>query len=139
MANKPKKSTKGAVEKQSDSNVVRIKADSTTKKSTKSGSKAESTTTRVVATGAKIKDTKSKAVKADAPKKPRKKVAKNVFKSIGGYFKGAWYELRQVRWPNRKATWSLTVAVLLYSAFFVVVILALDAGFQWLFDLILGK
>ncbi|NCQ53841.1 preprotein translocase subunit SecE [Candidatus Saccharibacteria bacterium CG_4_9_14_0_2_um_filter_41_9] len=56
---------------------------------------------------------------------------------IGGYFKGSWVELRQVRWPDRKATWSLTFAVLLFTIFFVVMIVLLDAGFKYLFDLIL--
>ena len=56
---------------------------------------------------------------------------------IGNYFKGAWVELRQVRWPNRAATWSLTIAVLLFSAFFVILITLLDAGFKSLFELIL--
>ncbi len=57
--------------------------------------------------------------------------------AFGGYFKGAWFELRQVRWPNRKATWSLTGAVLLFTAFFVVLILLLDVLFKYLFELIL--
>ena len=57
--------------------------------------------------------------------------------AIGGYFKGAWIELRQVRWPTRGATWGLTVAVIAFSAFFVVVILLLDALFKFLFELIL--
>jgi preprotein translocase SecE subunit len=56
---------------------------------------------------------------------------------IGGYFKGAWLELRQVRWPTRKATWGLTLAVLIFSAFFVALILLLDLAFNSLFDLIL--
>lgn len=60
------------------------------------------------------------------------------FFAIGRYFKGAWYELRQVRWPNRKATWSLTGAMLVFTAFFVVLILLLDALFKYLFQLILG-
>ena len=57
--------------------------------------------------------------------------------AIGGYFKGSWTELRQVRWPNRKATWSLTIAVLAYTMFFVILIVLLDAAFKYLFDLIL--
>ena len=61
------------------------------------------------------------------------------FVASGRYFKGAWYELSQVRWPTRRATWGLTGAVLLFSAFFVVLILLLDAGFKYLFDVILGK
>lgn len=50
-----------------------------------------------------------------------------------GYFRGAWYELSQVRWPDRKATWSLTLAVILFSLFFAGVILGLDYVFQLLF------
>ncbi|CAN5423448.1 hypothetical protein BH10PAT4_BH10PAT4_0710 [soil metagenome] len=60
------------------------------------------------------------------------------FVMFGGYFKGAWFELRQVRWPNRKATWSLTGAVLLFTGFFVLIILLLDVLFKYLFELILG-
>ncbi len=58
--------------------------------------------------------------------------------ALGRYFKGSWYELRQVRWPDRKATWSLTAAVLLFTAFFIVLIVLLDAGFKFLFEQILG-
>ena len=54
-----------------------------------------------------------------------------------GYFRGAWQELKQVRWPNRKATWSLTLAVILFTIFFVILILLLDAGFKYLFDFII--
>lgn len=55
------------------------------------------------------------------------------------YLKGSWYELRQVRWPDRRATWSMTAALLAFTLFFVIVILLLDAGFSELFKLILGK
>ena len=109
-----------ATKKKSTSTVTRIKASSTpsTSKTTK---KAPTTT-----------------------KPQRNKKAKGIlsaiaapFVSIGGYFKGSWYELRQVRWPNRQATWSLTVAVLIFTAFFATLILLLDAGFKYLFELIL--
>jgi preprotein translocase SecE subunit len=63
---------------------------------------------------------------------------KNPILAIGGYFAGAWYELKQVRWPNRRATWGMTTAVLAFTAFFVVLILLLDALFKYLFQLILG-
>jgi preprotein translocase SecE subunit len=62
---------------------------------------------------------------------------KNIFARIGGYFKGAWVELRQVRWPSRKATWGLTLAVVLFSLFFVVLILLLDTLFKYVFQLII--
>lgn len=62
---------------------------------------------------------------------------RNPFAAFIGYFVGAWKELRQVRWPNRRATWSLTLAVLAFSGFFVAFILILDAIFKYLFELLL--
>ena len=59
------------------------------------------------------------------------------FRALGGYFVGAWQELKQVRWPNRAATWSLTLAVILFSAFFAAIILGLDSAFSYLFKEIL--
>ncbi len=50
-----------------------------------------------------------------------------------GYFGGAWRELRLVRWPDRSATWVLTLAVILFSVFFAAIILGLDFGFNELF------
>lgn len=67
-----------------------------------------------------------------------KEQSSNVLVAIGRYFGGAWFELRQVRWPTRQATWSMTLAMLIFTAFFVVVILLLDALFKYLFGLILG-
>jgi preprotein translocase SecE subunit len=67
-----------------------------------------------------------------------KKKRTNPLALIGGYFAGAWYELKQVRWPNRKATWGLTAAVLGFTAFFVILVLVLDALFKYLFEIILG-
>ncbi len=80
--------------------------------------------------------TKKKSAKV-VSKRPTPKVLAP-FVALGGYFKGAWFELRQVRWPNRRATWSLTGAVLLFTAFFVVLILLLDVLFKYLFEIILG-
>lgn len=93
---------------------------------------------------------------AEAKKKPAKKPAQKVakkkravklprfvvvllkpFRGIGRYFVGAWHELRQVRWPNRKATWELTGAVIAFSLFFAAIILGLDFVFQYLFKEIL--
>jgi preprotein translocase SecE subunit len=108
--------------------------------------KAESATkvTRIVATDAKpAAKTQKPTVKASAAtskKTPNEEKTgiRNPFPAIGGYFAGAWFELREVRWPNRRATWGLTVAVLAFTAFFIVLILLLDALFKYLFQLILG-
>lgn len=90
---------------------------------------------------AKPAPAKAKAVKAK--KVERAKAERTVpaffkpFVALGGYFKGAWFELREVRWPTRKATWSLTGAVLVFTAFFMVLILLLDAGYKALFETVL--
>lgn len=89
--------------------------------------------------------TKKQVVTAEVvpAKKPRRKPSpKGIlrpFVATGGYFKGAWTELKLVRWPTRSATWGLTFAVIAYSAFFVLLVLLLDALFKYLFELILGK
>ena len=54
-------------------------------------------------------------------------------KAIGGYFVGSYQELRQVKWPKRRAAWSLTFAVIVFTLAFVGIILALDYGFDTLF------
>ncbi len=130
MAEKSKANTK----------VTRIKAtdDSTSKASTRAKAAKPAEIVSKKATKAPVKNKKSAKVSTAnanvAPAEP----SKNVFARIGGYFKGAWVELKQVRWPTRKATWSLTLAVLLFSAFFVVLILLLDALFQFIFKTIIA-
>lgn len=119
MAKQPRK----IAEKQTETKVTRIKASEPardTKKTT-------------------IKTKKPSAVKAPvitADDETSKK--RNPFKAIKDYFVGAWRELRQVRWPDRKATWGMTVALLLFTVFFVVVILLLDTLFKYIFQLIIG-
>ena len=79
----------------------------------------------------------AKAKKLKQPNAKTNQPSKNPSVSLGRYFKGAWIELRQVHWPTRRATWSLTGAVLVFTAIFVVMILVLDYGFNLLFELIL--
>ena len=124
------------------SNIVVAKP-KTQKKDTSSSSE-DSTVTRIKAADSQSSQKpKAKLVKAtivnDGSKKRGilGKIARP-FVLIGGYFKGAWSELQLVRWPNRRATWSLTGAVLLFSTFFVVLILLLDALFKYLFEIILS-
>lgn len=142
MANKAKKTKKSAPKASSDENVVRIRANSAP--TSKKEEVVEVIETKVVASKANPpaggdKPAKVKAVKVKKPRTGKGIRGMGVFRAIGGYFKGAWVELRLVRWPNRRATWSLTAAVLAYSAFFVLLVLLLDAGFKYLFELILGK
>lgn len=76
---------------------------------------------------------KVKIIKESKPKKGIFKIIAN----IGGYFKGAWSELRQVRWPDRKSAWALTFAVIAFTGFFVGLIILLDYLFNLLFKVIL--
>ena len=79
-----------------------------------------------------------KSAKGTPPAAPVKPTGKgNVFSGIADYFKGAWVELRQVRWPNRRSTWALTVAVILFSLFFLGFIVLLDMLFKYIFELII--
>lgn len=134
MANQAKKTKKSSASSK-DSNVVRIKASSApSTKKTDAGEKV----TKVVASTSTAKAKKINVPKVKAPKLSGKGALRPV-KATGNYFKGAWEELRLVRWPSRRATWGLTGAVILYSAFFVVLVLLLDAVFKYLFELILGK
>ena len=72
-----------------------------------------------------------------ANKKPLPKALRILtapFRKIGSYIHASWQELRQVRWPNRKMTWKLVSAVVIYTVLFSVVIMLLDAGFTLLFN-----
>jgi len=89
-----------------------------------------------------VEKTVKPATKAVATvKKTEKKVAKErkpikflaPFRAMWGYFVGSWQELRQVHWPNRKQTWAMTLAVLIFSVALGVLIFLLDALFTLLF------
>lgn len=82
------------------------------------------------------KKDEAKVPKIIKPAKEKKGIFK-VLSKIGGYFKGSWFELKQVRWPDRKSTWSLTGAVILFTGLFITLIVLLDAGFKELFNLII--
>lgn len=133
--------------KSSKTKVTRIKAtDTSAKAKTKSTATAKKPAAKVSKPAAinrppkkdnklatKDESTKSKQVKAtDSSAK------KSPLKAFLGYFAGAWYELKQVRWPNRRATWSLTLAILVFTGFFAGLILLLDTIFQRLFELLIG-
>ena len=56
------------------------------------------------------------------------------FVMLGRYIHDSWLEIRQVRWPNRKMTWKLVSAVIIYTVIFAAFIMLLDAGFTLLFN-----
>jgi len=106
----------------------------------KDTSSSKTTITRIKASDLSpvVSTDKKTTTKTRSTQKAEKKTSRNIFVAIAGYFKGAWYELRQVRWPNRRATWSLTAAVLIFTGFFVLLVVLLDILFKYLFELILG-
>jgi preprotein translocase SecE subunit len=94
--------------------------------------------TRITATD-ETPTVKKQTVKAEKQEEaPTKADRRNPAIAMRDYFAGAWYELKQVRWPNRRATWGMTMAVLAFTAFFILLILLLDALFKYVFQLILG-
>lgn len=49
------------------------------------------------------------------------------------YFRNSWRELRGVTWPNRRETWQLTWAVIIFSVIFGVLVAVVDYGLDKLF------
>ncbi len=120
--------------------ITRIKAND----SAKTDSKAEEpviTRKKVVVKDKKLEKTnKKEAKKAEkaAKKAEKAKEGKKTFIlfrpfcAFGRYIRDSWREIRQVRWPNRKATWKMVLAVIIYTAIIVVVIMLLDMLFNFL-------
>ncbi len=133
MSNKPKVKT----------NITKITASSTPRAETNSETKPENITQTKAPVTQKSKDKPaktSKHTKNTTGEKPLKEVfiLARPFVALGRYLRDSWREIRQVRWPNRKATWKMTLAVFIYCAIFMVFILVLDALFTFIFDLLLG-
>lgn len=125
--------------------ITRIKAGETSTKV----EEEQATITRKKVVVKDKKQEKLKQKEARKAKKAEKKAAKDAeskkvfilfrpFVAFFRYLRDSWREIRQVRWPNRKATWKMVLAVLVYTALFIILISLLDLFFKWLFSLILG-
>ena len=129
--------------------ITRIKASDGPSKKEDTSDTPAITRKKVVVKDKKTEKTKREKAKADekmiSTVEPGKKSEKKPFFLIAPfvylwrYIRDSWMELRQVRWPNRKTTWKMVLAVVVYSALFMVIILLLDLFFSWLFGLILGN
>ena len=134
-------------------NVTRIKAkdDGPKKKADKS---EDAEVTRKVTVKAKNSENKKvRAKQAAAAKKAEKaerKAAKEAeaekkkvfilfrpFVAIGRYVRDSFREVRQVRWPDRKSTWKMTLSVIVYVVLIAVAIMLLDALFAFVFNQLL--
>ena len=67
-----------------------------------------------------------------------------LFRIIGkilwpAYFRNSWKELKQVTWPTRRETWQLTLAVIIFSIIFGVIIAVVDYGLDKLFKQVIIK
>ncbi|MDR0591503.1 MAG: preprotein translocase subunit SecE [Candidatus Nomurabacteria bacterium] len=88
-----------------------------------------------------IKDTSKKERKESKPVAKSGGFARTFFRPLtatGRYIKLSWAELRQVRWPNRRTTWKLTLSVIVYCVIFATLIMLLDMLFQFIFNKALG-
>lgn len=127
--------------------ITRIKASDSSPRE-EASSEPEITRKKVV-----VKDKKTIKAKRQAMKEAEKEIDKDEnhktskkvfilfrpFVALYNYLRDSWREIRQVRWPNRKATWKMVLAVLAYTALFIILIVLLDLFLTWLFNLILGK
>mgnify|MGYP002336036808 CR=1 FL=1 len=52
---------------------------------------------------------------------------------IPSYFISSWRELRKVRWPNRKETWRLTLAVFIFAIVFGALVAGVDKVLKEIF------
>jgi preprotein translocase SecE subunit len=147
VAKSTKKNTPAKSAKSSTSTkVTRISAsDSRPKPAKKAPAKSHALTSKEkadITENKPMKSWKSRFTKAEVDEQMREKQSgrkRRPLRAMSEYFRGAWYELRQVRWPDRATTWQMTGALIGFTVFIAVVILLLDALFKYLFELMIGK
>ena len=135
------KSAKGKSKQKSQNRITRITAGDKAAKPKKPSILA---TAKELAGRAQTEKSSTKTAKTSvktktAASKPKSsKSRRNPLSAITGYFRGAWQEIKQVRWPDRRSTWGMVGALIVFTAALFLVIILLDYGFAWLFKLIMG-
>ena len=122
-------------------NITKIKANSAPRSENQPSAKAPQPSNQVVTKPTKSDKKRSKkSPNTETTEKPLKSVfiLARPFVAFGRYLRDSWREIRQVRWPNRKATWKMTLAVLVYCAIFMAFILLLDTLFTFIFEKLLS-
>lgn len=132
-ANTPAKTIKSAKIAKSTAKIAKSAKPTATAKTTKTVSASK--TTAVTKVKAIIKS-KTKTAKRTKSKKALAKALKPMV-GLNRYLKNSWLELKKVHWPSRKSTWAMVFAVVSYSLFFLVLVLALDNFFSYIFKLML--
>ena len=135
------KSAKGKSKQKAQNRITRITAGDKAAKPKKPSILA---TAKELAGRAQTEKSSTKTAKTSvktktAASKPKNsKSRRNPLSAITGYFRGAWQEIKQVRWPDRRSTWGMVGALIVFTAALFLVIILLDYGFAWLFKLIMG-
>ena len=119
--------------------ITRIKASDGSTKKEEAASEPTITRKKVVARAWYHTKRQERKKAEKAKRKETRKREKTGRVSLWRYLKESWQELRQVRWPNARATWKMVLAVLIYTVLFIAIISLLDVFFTWLFNLILGN
>ena len=141
-------------------NVTRIKAKDSNRSDKSSADNSDAEISRKVSIKAKNSENKkAQAAKKEAIKNKAKEIRKEKkaaekkeipailkplwfisapFRAIGRYIRDSFRELRQVRWPNRKTTWKITLSVIIYVLIIGVFIMLLDILLKFIFDNLLG-
>ena len=125
--------------------ITRIKASDGPSREEETDAPATITRKKVVVQDKKAEKAKTKELKKIQKAEKAEKSGKKVFilfrpiVAFFRYLRDSWREIRQVRWPNRKATWKMVLAVVIYTAIFMITILLLDLFFRFIFGLILGN
>ncbi|MBR2586867.1 preprotein translocase subunit SecE [Candidatus Saccharibacteria bacterium] len=84
------------------------------------------------------KTLKPKKAKKDKSEKKKPFILFRPFIAFGCYLRDSWRELRQVRWPNRKTTWKMVLAVFVYTLLVITFLVLVDLLFDWIFSLLLN-
>ena len=104
----------------------------------------------------KVETVRERAEKAAEPAKPKKRRLRQTTGAIArplrflrvfrflrflipSYFRNSWREMKDVKWPDRKETTQLSVAVFIFAAIFAVIITIVDYGLDKVFKRILLK
>lgn len=135
------KSAKGKSKQKSQNRITRITAGDKAAKPKKPSilATAKELAGRAQTEKSSTKTAKTSAKTKTAASKPKNsKSRRNPLNAIAGYFRGAWQEIKQVRWPDRRSTWGMVGALIVFTAALFLVIILLDYGFAWLFKLIMG-
>ena len=135
------KSAKGKSKQKSQSRITRITAGDKAAKPKKPSilATAKELAGRTQAEKSSTKTAKTSVKAKTAASNPKNsKSLRNPLSAITGYFRGAWQEIKQVRWPDRRSTWGMVGALIVFTAALFLVIILLDYGFAWLFKLIMG-